>query len=74
MMLSNFLLKRAALLTKPTGVRAFALNSSHIQAAARDPAHLNWNQFFAGVKPSDVAGSDLQSMGQLLKVLTHLDA
>jgi hypothetical protein len=40
----------------------------------RDSAHLNWSQFFAGVKASDVAGSDVQSMAHLLKVLSHLDA
>ncbi len=74
-MLSNLFLKRgAALLAKPTGVRGFALNASHLQTAARDPAHLNWSQFFAGVKASDVAGSDVQSMASLLKVLSHLDA
>ena len=67
-------MKRAALLAKPTGVRCFALNSTHLQNAVRDPAHLNWSQFFAGVKASDVAGSDVQSMTHLLKVLSHLDA
>jgi len=74
-MLSNLFLKRgAAIIAKPTGIRSFALDASHLQKAARDPAHLNWSQFFAGARASDVAGSDVQSVANLLKVLSHLDA
>lgn len=73
-MFSNMLAKRAILLNKQVAVRGFALNNSHLQSALKDPAHLNWSQFFAGVRASDVAGSDNQSIANLLKVLSHLDA
>ena len=60
-MLSNIIAKRALLLS--TSTRGFALNTSHLNSALKDPEHINWPQFFAGVKPADVAGSDSQSVG-----------
>ncbi len=73
-MFTNMLAKRALMANKQFAVRGFALNNSHLQAALRDPSHLNWSQFFAGVRASDVAGSDNQSVANLFKVLSHLDA
>ena len=59
------------MLLNQRGVRYFSLNASHIQSALKDPAHLNWAQFFQGIKASDVAGSDVQSVAQLFKVLSY---
>ena len=68
------LAKRVLMANKQVAVRGFALNNSHLQSALKDPSHLNWGQFFAGVRASDVTGSDNQSIANLLKVLSHLDA
>jgi len=73
-MFTNMLAKRAILANKQFAVRGFALNNGNLQQALKDPAHLNWSQFFAGVRASDVAGSDNQSIGNLLKVLSYCDA
>ena len=56
--------------------RYFAsLNTSHIDSAisGASSSHggYNWTQFFSGIKPSDVAGSDAQSVGRLLKALSY---
>ena len=54
--------------------RAFAsLNTSSLEAALKDPSHLNWNQFFSSTNPKDVAESDPRTVGKLLKVLSHTD-
>jgi len=61
MMLTNMLAKRATtsiLASKQVAARGFALNNAHLQQALKDPAHLNWSQFFAGARASDVSGSD----------------
>ena len=73
-MFTNMLAKRAILANKQFAVRGFALNNSNLQQALKDPSHLNWSQFFSGVRASDVAGSDNQSIGNLLKVLSYCDA
>eukprot|EP00347_Sterkiella_histriomuscorum_P022973 403336438 len=54
--------------------RAFAsLNTSSLEAALKDPTHLNWNQFFSSTNPKDVAESDPRTVGKLLRVLSHTD-
>jgi len=57
-------------MAQKTSVRYFSLNASALQQAAQDPTHLNWAQFFQTVKPADVAGSDVNSIATLLKVLS----
>lgn len=48
-----------------------SLNKSSLEQAASDPAHVNWQSFFSSVNPADVAESDVQSVGKLLKVLSY---
>jgi hypothetical protein len=54
-----------------TSVRYFSLNATALQQAAQDPTHLNWGQFFQNVKAADVAGSDVNSIATLLKILSY---
>ena len=68
-MLSSHLAKRA--LTQRTSVRYFSLNNAALVQAAQDHAHLNWSQFFQTVKPADIAGSDVASIINLLRVLSY---
>lgn len=71
-MLSSHLFAKRALLCKQTGARFFSLNASALQTTAQGAnSHTNFAQFFAGVKPSEVAGSDVQSVANLLKVLSY---
>ena len=72
-MLSSFLAKRAILArsTMISSTRSFSLSATQIQQTLKDPAHQNWTQFFSTVKASDVAGSDVASVGHLLKALTY---
>ena len=65
------MIAKKALGRQMMAVRSFALNTSHLQAALRDPEHQNWAQFFQGVRAADVAGSDTQQIASLLKVLTY---
>ena len=72
-MLSQLFMKRGttALLSKRiTGVRYFALNKEHLALANKDPQHNDWNKFFSSFPASDVAGSDNESITQLLRALS----
>ena len=70
-MLSQLFSKRSALLSKKlTGVRYFALKKDHLAKANQSPSTNDWNKFFATFPASDVAGSDADSMTQLLRSLS----
>ncbi len=72
-MFSQFFLKRgtSALLSRRlTGVRYFALNKQHLTIANQAPQKNDWNNFFSSFPASDVAGSDVDSMTQLLRALS----
>ena len=71
-MLSQLFAKRSAsLLSKKfTGVRYFALNKQHLTVANQNPSQNDWNQFFNNFPASDVAGSDVESISQLLRSLS----
>ena len=48
-----------------------AINSSHLDHALANPTHIDWSQFFTQIRAQDVAESDTQQVGKLLKVLTY---
>lgn len=50
--------------------RYFALSNQHLESVLRDPQHANWQQFFSGINPKDVADSDAKQIGTLLKALS----
>ena len=58
-MLGKYVLASRAAFAKQAGVRSFAVSSSYVQAALKDPEHINWNEFFHGIKPADIAGTDV---------------
>lgn len=70
-MLSQAIAKKLLMRAQTTGVRCFSVNAKALQTAVADPAHVNWAQFFQSVKPTDIAGTDAASIGQLFKVLSH---
>ena len=72
-MLSQLFAKRgaAALLSRSiTGVRYFSLNKQHLQMANQNPLKNDWDNYFSCFPASDVAGSDVESITQLLRSLS----
>ena len=52
--------------------RSFAaLNSANLENALKDPAHLNWSQFFSANNAADVSDSDVRTVGKLIRVLAY---
>jgi hypothetical protein len=71
-MLNSFIAKRVlfsrGMMMNYHNTRYFAtLNTSHLDkalsAALSEHGHHNWSEFFGGIKPSDITGSDAQSVG-----------
>ena len=72
-MLSQLFAKRgaAALLSRRiTGVRYFSLNKQLLQDVNQKPLQIDWNNYFKSFPSSDVAGSDVDSITQLLRSLS----
>ena len=71
-MLSQLFAKRSAALLsrRTTGVRYFALNKQLLQIANQNPGQNDWDKFFSSFPASDVAGSDVESITQILRSLS----
>ena len=71
-MFSQLFVKRGAtalLQRRITGVRYFALNKDYLQTV--NQTSNDWSKYFSTVKASDVAGSDIDSITQLLRSLSY---
>ena len=72
-MLSQLFAKRGAgalLSRRITSVRYFSLNKQLLQDVNQNPLQIDWNNYFKSFPASDVAGSDVDSITQLLRSLS----